>query len=230
MERGYLIDAVYTSRLKRAIRSSWIILREMGQIFRPCFKSYRLNERMYGHLEGKSKQETVLEMGEDAVQQFRTGLYARPPAMAPDHPHWHASEAKYMDLDPGVIPLTESLEDTMERTRPLLETRILPDLKAGKTVMVVAHANRCRLCHFLTHPRSPVGNRLFDLCISVFFPPPLSQHTWHRQVPGRPLRGRGDEGRDPERLPADLQVHTQQHAEVGPRTRHAADGGGTVEW
>jgi 2,3-bisphosphoglycerate-dependent phosphoglycerate mutase len=145
MERGYLIDAVYTSRLKRAIRSSWIILREMGQIFRPCYKSYRLNERMYGHLEGMSKQETVLEMGEDAVQQFRTGLYARPPAMAPDHPHWHASEAKYADLDPAVIPLTESLEDTMERTRPLLETRILPDLKAGKTVMVVAHANRCRL-------------------------------------------------------------------------------------
>lgn len=105
---------------------------------------------MYGHLEGASKQAAVLEMGEEAVQQFRTGLYARPPAMTPEHEHWHASEAKYEDLDPSEVPLTESLLDTMERTRPLLETRILPDLRLGKTVMVVAHANSIRgICKYL---------------------------------------------------------------------------------
>ena len=89
LERGYTVDVTYTSRLKRAIRSSWMILRELGQIYKPVFKSYRLNERMYGDLEGKSKIQTCIEMGEETVQEFRSGLVARPPPMQPDHPHWH---------------------------------------------------------------------------------------------------------------------------------------------
>jgi 2,3-bisphosphoglycerate-dependent phosphoglycerate mutase len=144
LERGYTVDTVYTSRLKRAIRSTWIILTEINQIFRPVFKSWRLNERMYGALEGYSKVQTALEMGEEHVQAYRVGLEGRPPIMPPDHPHWHGSERKYTDLDPKDIPTTESLQDTMERTIPLWNSRIYPDLRSGKTVMIVAHANSLR--------------------------------------------------------------------------------------
>eukprot|EP00595_Chromulina_sp_UTEXLB2642_P000043 CAMPEP_0196761892 /NCGR_PEP_ID=MMETSP1095-20130614/1201_1 /TAXON_ID=96789 ORGANISM="Chromulina nebulosa, Strain UTEXLB2642" /NCGR_SAMPLE_ID=MMETSP1095 /ASSEMBLY_ACC=CAM_ASM_000446 /LENGTH=367 /DNA_ID=CAMNT_0042111961 /DNA_START=478 /DNA_END=1578 /DNA_ORIENTATION=+ len=99
---------------------------------------------MYGALEGESKIESALIMGEDVVQDFRNGLEGRPPPMLPDHPHWHANERKYADLDPKLIPTTESLKDTMDRTIPLWESRILPDLKEGKTVLIVAHANSLR--------------------------------------------------------------------------------------
>lgn len=144
LERGYTVDVTYTSRLKRAIRSSWIILKELGQVYRPVFKSYRLNERMYGALEGKSKIQSVIDFGEENVAAFRTGLSARPPAMSRDHPNWHGNETKYSDLDPSCIPVSESLQDTMDRTLPLLIKRIIPDLLLGKTVMVVAHANSLR--------------------------------------------------------------------------------------
>jgi broad specificity phosphatase PhoE len=99
---------------------------------------------MYGDLEGKSKPQTCVELGEEEVQKYRRGLYARPPPMTPGHPNWHGTEKKYQDLDPSEIPLSESLLDTMQRTSPLLETRIIPDILAGKTVMVVAHANSLR--------------------------------------------------------------------------------------
>ena len=144
LERGYTIDATYTSRLKRAIRSAWIMYSELGCVYRPVYKSWRLNERMYGALEGTSKPDAVEVMGEEVVQSFRTGLKARPPPMQPGHPHYHGTERKYMDLNPLDIPLTESLQDTMDRTLPLWESRIRPDLLAGRTVMVVAHANSIR--------------------------------------------------------------------------------------
>jgi 2,3-bisphosphoglycerate-dependent phosphoglycerate mutase len=99
---------------------------------------------MYGDLEGKSKPQTCREFGEEEVQKFRRGLYARPPPMKATHPNWHATEKKYQDLDPSEIPVTESLLDTMQRSLPLLNNRIIPDIKAGKTVMVVAHANSLR--------------------------------------------------------------------------------------
>jgi len=144
MERGYEIDVTYTSRLKRAIRSSWILITELGQIYRPVYKSWRLNERMYGALEGMSKPGLAEELGEEVVQAFRTGLTTTPPPMTPDHPHWHLYEKKYADVKPEEIPVTESLQDTMERTLPLWESRILPDIRSGRTVMIVAHANSLR--------------------------------------------------------------------------------------
>jgi 2,3-bisphosphoglycerate-dependent phosphoglycerate mutase len=144
LERGYNIDVAYTSRLKRAIRSSWIMLRELNNIFRPVYKSYRLNERMYGALEGLSKPGLAREMGKDVVIKYRTSLTERPPPMTPDHPFYHGKEAKYADLDPSELPLTESLEDCMKRSLPLYETRIAPDLKKGYNVLVVAHGNSLR--------------------------------------------------------------------------------------
>lgn len=144
LERGYKVDVVYTSRLKRAIRSVWIILKELNKVHLPVFKSWRLNERMYGALEGLSKPQLALELGEQRVIEWRSGLYARPPPMDPSDRFFHGKERKYSDLKASDIPLTESLQDTMERTLPVLETRILLDIKAGKNVLVVAHANSLR--------------------------------------------------------------------------------------
>ncbi len=144
LEKGYKVDVTYTSRLKRAIRSVFILLISLNQIYKPVFKSWRLNERMYGELEGLSKPAVAQQFGEEIVQEFRRGLHSRPPPMSETHPHWHGQERKYADLSAEELPLTESLQDTMDRTTPLWETRILPDLKAGKNVLIVAHANSLR--------------------------------------------------------------------------------------
>eukprot|EP01038_Epipyxis_sp_PR26KG_P006832 gene6832-9354_t len=144
LERGYTVDITYTSMLKRAIRSSWIILNEINQIYRPVIKSWRLNERMYGALEGLSKPQLANVYGEEIVQRWRSGLYDRPPPMDPSHIHWHKNERHYSNLDPNDIPVTESLQDTIDRTIPLWDSHILPDLKAGRNVMIVAHCNSLR--------------------------------------------------------------------------------------
>ena len=144
LERGYDIDVTYTSRLKRAIRSSWILLQELNQIYRPVYKSFRLNERMYGAFEGLSKPMLAQGMGKEAIQAFRTELDRHPPKMSPNHPYWHGNERKYADLESTDIPDTESLQDTMDRTLPLWKTRIRPELEAGNNVMVVAHGHSLR--------------------------------------------------------------------------------------
>lgn len=164
LERGYTVDICYTSMLKRAIRSSWIILNEINQIYRPMIKSWRLNERMYGALEGHSKPGLAKLFGEQQVQQWRAGLYERPPPMSIHHPYWHGREKKYLNFNNkyidnyntpdratangnyinNIIPITESLQDTLDRTIPLWDSHILPDLRAGRNVLLVAHRNSIR--------------------------------------------------------------------------------------
>lgn len=141
---GYTIDLVYTSRLKRAIRSAWILMQELNQIYKPVYKSWRLNERMYGALEGLSKPILSSELGEETVRRWRTSLFARPPPMTPDHKHWHFNERKYADLEIDQIPTGESLNDTMVRTIPLLNSRILPLIEEGQNVLICAHGNSLR--------------------------------------------------------------------------------------
>ena len=85
LERGYFVDVIYTSRLKRAIRSTWILLKELNQIYKKVYKSWRLNERMYGSLEGLSKPQLAKELGQEVVQQWRSGLLAQPPPMDKDN-------------------------------------------------------------------------------------------------------------------------------------------------
>jgi 2,3-bisphosphoglycerate-dependent phosphoglycerate mutase len=137
---------MYTSRLKRAIRSTWIILQELNQVYRPVYKSFRLNERMYGALEGLSKPQLAATtgLGKEQVQAYRTALDARPPPMSNDHPLWHGNERKYADLEPSDIPDTESLTDTMDRVLPLWNSKIKPELESGNNVMVVAHGHSLR--------------------------------------------------------------------------------------
>eukprot|EP00538_Stauroneis_constricta_P004232 CAMPEP_0119572694 /NCGR_PEP_ID=MMETSP1352-20130426/44750_1 /TAXON_ID=265584 /ORGANISM="Stauroneis constricta, Strain CCMP1120" /LENGTH=855 /DNA_ID=CAMNT_0007622381 /DNA_START=144 /DNA_END=2711 /DNA_ORIENTATION=- len=144
MEGGYKIDVVFTSRLKRAIRSSWIILQELDKVYLPVFKSWRLNERMYGALTGLSKKETAEQLGHEVVQEWRGSLTSRPPALTVRDEHWPGRDRKYADLTIDQIPMTESLLDCMERTCPLWEKKIKYELQRGRNVLVVAHANTLR--------------------------------------------------------------------------------------
>lgn len=144
LEGGYEIDVVFTSRLKRAIRSAWIILQEMNSVYLPVFKSWRINERMYGALTGLGKKDTASQLGPDLVQQWRGSLRSRPPAVRPGDAYWPGKDRKYADLSSEQIPRTESLLDCMERVKPLWERKIMYELQRGKNVMVVAHANTLR--------------------------------------------------------------------------------------
>lgn len=141
MEQGYEIDVVFTSRLRRAIRSVWILLQELNEVYVPVFKSWRINERHYGSLTGLSKTQTAERLGAELVQEWRGSLRSRPPPMAESHPYYPGRERKYADLTKDQIPLTESLLDCMERTIPLWENKIVYELMEGRNVLVVAHAN-----------------------------------------------------------------------------------------
>lgn len=141
-EAGYDPDVVFTSRLKRAIHSTWAILREMDTIYLPVFKSWRLNGRHYGSLTGLSKAEVAETFGADLVQQWRTDPKAVPPPMDATDPFWTANERKFADV--ANIPTAESLRDCMERIGPLWKDKIQAELNAGHNVLVVSHATTLR--------------------------------------------------------------------------------------
>ena len=108
------------------------------------FKSWRLNERFYGALQGMSKAECALEIGADVVQAWRSSLRARPPPVKVTDFHWPGRDRRYADLSPSQIPVTESLWDCMQRTQPLWEDKITYELRKGRSILVVAHANTLR--------------------------------------------------------------------------------------
>jgi len=144
LAEGYEPDLVYTSRLKRSIRSARYVLSELGTLFLPVQKSWRLNERSYGALTGLSKSETAETMGASVVQAWRNSLKARPPPMTKNDPYYPGKDRRYADLTEEQIPLTESLLDTMKRTIPLWEYRIKRDIARGNNVLVVGHGNTLR--------------------------------------------------------------------------------------
>mmetsp|Transcript_21216 Transcript_21216/g.44552 ORF Transcript_21216/g.44552 Transcript_21216/m.44552 type:complete len:911 (-) Transcript_21216:2083-4815(-) len=144
LEGGYKVDVAFTSRLTRAIRSTWILLRELNEVYLPVFKSWRLNERMYGALTGLSKTETAERLGAELVQQWRGSLRSRPPPLNPRDTFYPGRDRRHADLSPSQIPLTESLLDCMERTKPVWMDKISYELACGRNVLVVAHANTLR--------------------------------------------------------------------------------------
>ena len=144
LAQGYSPDVVYTSRLKRAVRSAWTVLAEMDSQYLPVYKSWRLNERSYGALTGLSKKETAKELGADVVQAWRNSLKARPPPMKKTDPYYPGNDSRYADIDVDDIPLTESLLDCQERARPLWEYKIRKDIENGSNVLVVGHTNTLR--------------------------------------------------------------------------------------
>jgi len=143
-EQGYLFDIAFTSVLKRAIRSLWIILDEMDLMWIPVYRSWRLNERHYGALQGLNKAEMAQKYGEQQVFIWRRSYDVQPPALTPDDPRYPGNELKYKDLRPAEIPLTESLKDTVARFMPFWHEPLAPALKSGEKIIICAHGNSIR--------------------------------------------------------------------------------------
>lgn len=141
---GYTFDVAYTSVLKRAIRTLWIAMDEMDLMWIPVYRSWRLNERHYGALQGLNKSETAAKFGEDQVKIWRRSYDIRPPALEPDDPRYPGRDPRYADLSPRELPLTECLKDTVERFLPYWHETIAPAVRAGKKVLIAAHGNSLR--------------------------------------------------------------------------------------
>ena len=143
-QEGYEFDIVYTSVLKRAIRTMWIAMDEIDQMWLPVQRRWRLNERHYGALQGLNKAETARKMGAEQVKLWRRSYAVRPPALTRDDPRWPGHDRRYASLAPEDIPLTESLKDVLERFMPLWHQEIAPIIKQGQKVLIVAHGNSLR--------------------------------------------------------------------------------------
>ncbi|WP_348673518.1 2,3-diphosphoglycerate-dependent phosphoglycerate mutase [uncultured Abyssibacter sp.] len=143
-DEGLAFDVVHTSLLKRAIRTMQLAMAEADQLWVPVQRSWRLNERHYGGLQGLNKAETTARHGEEQVLIWRRSYDTPPPEMPtsdPDHP---VHDRRYQGLDARVLPGTESLKLTLERVLPYWHDAIVPDLLADKTVLVAAHGNSLR--------------------------------------------------------------------------------------
>jgi 2,3-bisphosphoglycerate-dependent phosphoglycerate mutase len=138
------VDIVFTSVLKRAIRTLWIMLDELDRMWLPVERSWRLNERHYGALQGLNKSQTVALHGEAQVRIWRRSYDIPPPALPADDPRQPRFDPRYAGVDPRELPATESLQDTLTRVLPFWHARIAPELRAGANVMVVAHGNSLR--------------------------------------------------------------------------------------
>jgi 2,3-bisphosphoglycerate-dependent phosphoglycerate mutase len=134
----------FTSVLKRAIRTLWLILDATDRMWIPVERSWRLNERHYGSLQGLDKAQTVEKHGEAQVKIWRRSYDIPPPPLPPDDPRNARFDPRYADVDPAYLPASESLKDTLARVLPYFESRIVPELRAGKNVLVVAHGNSLR--------------------------------------------------------------------------------------
>jgi 2,3-bisphosphoglycerate-dependent phosphoglycerate mutase len=134
----------FTSVLKRAIRTLWFILDTTDRMWIPVERSWRLNERHYGALQGLNKTQTVEKHGEAQVKIWRRSYDIPPPPLANDDPRHPRFDPRYADIDPSLLPASESLKDTLARVLPFWETRIVPELRSGKNVLIVAHGNSLR--------------------------------------------------------------------------------------
>ncbi len=144
LENGFQFKKAYTSYLKRAIKTCWLILEEMDLMWIPVEKTWRLNEKHYGMLTGLNKTEMAEKYGPDQIQQWRRGFEIAPPALDRNHPSSAHNDKKYADILPDLIPDTESLKDTIERIIPLWENKISKDLNELGEVMIAAHGNSLR--------------------------------------------------------------------------------------
>ena len=156
---GYIFDNAFTSVLKRAIKTLWLVLEEMDLMWIPVLRSWRLNERHYGALQGLNKAETAEKYGIEQVELWRRGFNVRPPALTPDDPRYPGKDPRYAGISAEEIPLTECLEDTTHRFLPYCRDVIGPVVRSGRRVIVVAHGNTLRaLVMFLNKiPEDKIG-------------------------------------------------------------------------
>ncbi len=141
---GYVFDVAYTSVLKRAIRTLWTVLDGMDLMWIPVHRSWRLNERHYGALQGLNKAETAAKFGEDQVKVWRRSYDIPPPVLTPDDPRFPGHDPRYQSLTKEELPLTECLKDTVARFLPLWHDTIAPAIKSGQRVIIAAHGNSLR--------------------------------------------------------------------------------------
>ncbi len=140
----FTFDYVFTSVLKRAIRTLWIILDEMDLMWLPVERAWQLNERHYGALQGLNKAETAAKYGNEQVHIWRRSYATPPPALSWDDPRHPRFDPRYAKVDPALLPSTESLKMTLERVMPYWNEKIVPRLKAGEKILIVAHGNSLR--------------------------------------------------------------------------------------
>jgi 2,3-bisphosphoglycerate-dependent phosphoglycerate mutase len=141
---GYTFDVAYTSVLKRAIRTLWLVLDDMDLMWIPVYRSWRLNERHYGGLQGLDKAEMAARHGEEQVHIWRRSYDIRPPALTKSDPMYPGNDRRYGDLTEEELPLTECLKDTVARFLPYWHETIAPVVKEGKRVLIAAHGNSLR--------------------------------------------------------------------------------------
>ena len=143
-QEGYVFDVAYTSVLKRAIKTLWIVLEEMDLMWIPVHRHWRLNERHYGALQGLNKAETAEKHGMDQVKIWRRSYDIQPPALTREDPRFPGHDPRYAGLSNEELPLTECLKDTVDRFLPYYHETIAPDIAAGRRVVIAAHGNSLR--------------------------------------------------------------------------------------
>jgi 2,3-bisphosphoglycerate-dependent phosphoglycerate mutase len=143
-KEGFVFDVAYTSVLKRAVRTLWCLQDEMDLMWIPVYRSWRLNERHYGALQGLNKAETAEKFGEAQVKIWRRSYDIPPPALTPDDERFPGHDPRYHGLTKEDLPLTECLKDTVKRVIRYWDETIAPQIRAGKKVLVVAHGNSLR--------------------------------------------------------------------------------------
>ena len=143
-KEGYVFDKAFTSVLRRAIKTLWAVLEETDLMWIPVEKSWRLNERHYGALQGLNKADTAAKYGDAQVKIWRRSYATRPPLLEKSDERWPGRESRYASLSAEELPLGECLADTVSRVVPYWEKAIVPDVKAGRRVIVAAHGNSIR--------------------------------------------------------------------------------------
>ncbi len=143
-DEGLVFDVAYTSLLKRAIKTLWVALEGLDQMWLPVHRTWRLNERMYGALQGLDKAETVKKHGEEQVKLWRRSFDVPPPPLDRADKSWPGLDPRYAKLRPEEIPQSESLKDTIGRFLPYWEAEIAPALRRGERVLITAHGNSLR--------------------------------------------------------------------------------------
>ncbi|WP_343671251.1 2,3-diphosphoglycerate-dependent phosphoglycerate mutase [Chitinophaga sp.] len=151
-DNGFHFDIAFTSVLKRAIKTLHLALEQMDQLYIPEEKSWRLNERFYGALQGLNKAETVQQYGEEQVHKWRRDPHEHPPALEKTDARFPGNDPRYRDLLPNELPVTENLSETMDRVLPYWTNTIIPALKQKKQVIICAHGNSLRaLVQYIDH-------------------------------------------------------------------------------
>jgi 2,3-bisphosphoglycerate-dependent phosphoglycerate mutase len=143
-QEGHVFDVAFTSRLKRAIKTLWLVLEEMDLMWIPVHGSWRLNERHYGALTGLDKAETAAKHGMEQTQVWRRSYDVRPPGLTPDSEYHSGEDPRYADVGAADLPLTECLEDVVARFLPYWHGTIAPAIREGKRVVIAAHGNSLR--------------------------------------------------------------------------------------